>query len=389
MQKGARAADTGEQDALTLSIALQQALPVGSRVSVRWQERPGDTHTCTLAGSDELDAVLGACALQLLSGEATARATPTTDVHAPDAPDRIEHLWQTAAGSQAAIVATLAEAVAPPARVAWLELAKRLVDAHLVAARAQARIESLEKSERLQQALYEIANLAGSDLEMTEMLRRIHGVVASLMYAGNFYIVLYDEADESVRFLYFADRLDPFVAAPEQSIPASEMPNSLTLALLRHGEPVQGRSDDVREQLGVGADQRHGPDAEDWLGVPMRRDDRVCGAIVVQTYDRPGVYCDEERALLVFVAQHILTALDRHQAREELERRVEERTLALQLSNRDLQAEIVERQRGERLQRALFRIAELSITSDTLERFYAQVHDVVGELLYARNFYIA
>jgi hypothetical protein len=51
--------------------------------------------------------------------------------------------------------------------------------------------------------------------------------------------------------------------------------------------------------------------------------------------------------------------------------------------------EIVERQRGERLQRALFRIAELSITSETLERFYAQVHDVVGELLYARNFYIA
>src|SRR5207342_3122679 len=52
-------------------------------------------------------------------------------------------------------------------------------------------------------------------------------------------------------------------------------------------------------------------------------------------------------------------------------------------------AEIVERQRSERLQRALFRIAELSITSESLERFYAEVHDVVGELLYARNFYIA
>ena len=136
-------------------------------------------------------------------------------------------------------------------------------------------------------------------------------------------------------------------------------------------------------------DPSHGPDSEDWLGVPMRRDDRVCGAIVVQSYDRPDSYGEEERALLLFVAQHILTALDRYQAREELERRVEERTQALQLSNRDLQAEIVERQRAERLQRALFRIAELSITSETLERFYAQVHDVVGELLYARNFYIA
>src|SRR5690606_18484908 len=51
--------------------------------------------------------------------------------------------------------------------------------------------------------------------------------------------------------------------------------------------------------------------------------------------------------------------------------------------------EIVERQRAERLQRALYRITELSVTAGSLERFYADVHNVVGELLYARNFYIA
>ena len=254
---------------------------------------------------------------------------------------------------------------------------------------ARARVESLEKSERLQQALYEIADLAGSDLEMDEMLQRLHAVVAGLMYAENFYIVLFDDVRDSYRFLYFADRLDPYVAEPEREILARESPNSLTLALLHHGEPVRGSSDHVLRRLGVERDDNHGPDSEDWLGVPMRRDDRVCGAIVVQSYDRPDSFGDEERALLAFVAQHILTALDRHQAREELERRVEERTQALQQSNRDLQSEIVERQRAERLQRALFRIAELSITSETLERFYTQVHDVVGELLYARNFYIA
>ncbi|GAB2611698.1 EAL domain-containing protein [Novilysobacter erysipheiresistens] len=254
---------------------------------------------------------------------------------------------------------------------------------------ARARVESLEKSERLQQALYEIADLAGSDLEMDEMLQRLHAVVAGLMYAENFYIVLFDDARDSYRFLYFADRLDPYVAEPEREILARDSPNSLTLALLHLGEPVRGSSDEVRVRLGVARDDNHGPDSVDWLGVPMRRDDRVCGAIVVQSYDRPDCFGDEERALLAFVAQHILTALDRHQAREELERRVEERTQALRQSNRDLQGEIVERQRAERLQRALFRIAELSITSETLERFYAQVHDVVGELLYARNFYIA
>ena len=48
---------------------------------------------------------------------------------------------------------------------------------------------------------------------------------------------------------------------------------------------------------------------------------------------------------------------------------MQERTAELQQANRDLQAEVAERQRAQELQRALFRIAELSMTSATLERF--------------------
>src|SRR5690606_7496551 len=48
-----------------------------------------------------------------------------------------------------------------------------------------------------------------------------------------------------------------------------------------------------------------------------------------------------------------------------------------------------ERQRSERLQRVLFRISELSVTAASLERFYADVHELVDGLLYAKNFYVA
>ena len=56
---------------------------------------------------------------------------------------------------------------------AWLQLATILVDASLHAAYAHLRIRKLEKSKQLQQALYEIADLAGADLELGEMLRRV------------------------------------------------------------------------------------------------------------------------------------------------------------------------------------------------------------------------
>ncbi len=60
----------------------------------------------------------------------------------------------------------------PPAREALGrdELAS-LLDA------AEQRIDSLHRSERLKQALYEIADLAGGSLELQEMLRRIHAIV--------------------------------------------------------------------------------------------------------------------------------------------------------------------------------------------------------------------
>lgn len=364
-----------------LAAALLEALPAGSQIAVSWRTAQGQVAESFTPGAD---GALRASALDRL--ECDPPAIGASDERYAD---RIEAAWWLQDRSRASLAVQMPRALPAWLRAGWLAMARQVVAAELAALRAHARAEALEKSERLQQALFGIADLAGSGLEMSDLLSRIHGVVCGLMYAENFYIVLYDDIADTMRFLYFADRNDPYVANPLQAIRGEDMPTSLTLALLRHGEPLQGSSAQLRERLSVPHDERHGPDSADWLGVPMRREERVCGAVVVQNYDSADSYGEEDRALLAFVAQHILTALDRYRAREELERRVAERTYALQLSNRDLQAEIIERQRAERLQRALFRIAELTITSDTLERFYSQVHDVVSELLYARNFYIA
>ncbi|MGN6512137.1 MAG: EAL domain-containing protein [Lysobacteraceae bacterium] len=354
--------------------ALLAPLPAGSQVLALWRAEEGDAE---LAASPGVSPALRALAGRALDGEAPS---PT--------PAGLVEAWDDA-GARCVLALHLAEPV--PARTldGWRALARRTVAATVAARRAKARIDSLQRTQRLQRALYEIADLASANLEMGEMLGRIHALVGGLMYAANFFIVLYDELHESVRFLYFADQRDPWEPDPESEIPVAEMGNSLTVTLLHHGKPLRGPSARLRSEMGVKRDARHGPDSADWLGVPMRRDDRVSGAIVVQSYDRPGLYTDEDRALLEYVAQHIQTALDRKQVQVELERRVDARTLELQQANLVLQAEIIERQRAEKLQRALYRITELSVTAGTLERFYADVHWIVGELLYARNFYIA
>jgi diguanylate cyclase (GGDEF)-like protein len=243
-------------------------------------------------------------------------------------------------------------------------------------------VERLEKAQRLQHALYAIADLASSDLEMAEMLQSIHSIVGELMYAENFYIALLDESGQRMRFIYFADTVDTLSVMQDKYFSTEEMRNSITLALMRHGKTMRGPSESVREALGVTRDAFQGTVANDWLGVPLVSGGKVHGAVVVQSYQEEVGYTEEDAALLGYVAQHILTALQRKQAHDDLEDRVEART-------RELKLEIAERERGERLQAAFLRIAELASTAETIDGFYRGAHAVVGELLYAKNFYVA
>lgn len=262
-----------------------------------------------------------------------------------------------------------------------------LIDA-LEKARLRASVERLEQSEKLQRALFAIADMAGSDLDMPKMLYGLHQIVNGLMYAENFYIALHDRVTDTIRFLYFADVADSETPDLKEVFPMARFEHGLTWYLIHGGRPLMGSHDQLARQVS-GPLNTLGTRSFDWLGVPMTRGNTVYGALVVQSYVERQRYTEHDKALLSFVGSHILTALERKQAHEELERRVEQRTRELAKANEVLTAEAQERQRGERLQRALFRIAELSNTAGSMEEFYAAVHLVVGELINAKNFYIA
>ena len=253
------------------------------------------------------------------------------------------------------------------------------------------RIGQLEHAERLQRALFAITDISASDLDMAEMLQGLHGIIGSLMYAENLYIAEYDRQSDSIQFIYFSDRNDASMAVDlYQRRPLASLQHGLTWHVLRGAAPLRGTLDEIRVAVSHRAPLRsQGTAAHNWLGVPMLADGEVRGMMAVQTYTEAVQFTDADQALLSFVASHILTALDRRRSRAELEALVESRTRELAEANRVLQAEVSERERGERLQAALYRIAELSGHDVGLEDFCASVHAIVGQLIEARNFYIA
>src|SRR5690606_9099587 len=174
--------------------------------------------------------------------------------------------------------------------------------------------------------------------------------------------VLYDGHRQTMRFLYFVDKLDPWVNDPGEEMPVTEEENTLTMHLVRSGEALRGPSLELRERHGIPHNEASGPDSADWLGVPMCRDEQVVGAIVVQNYERPDLYTEDDRILLAYVAQHILTAIDRHEARGQLERRGEERTAELRQAHLALPVGVAERQGARAPQRPPLRAARTART---------------------------
>jgi len=75
--------------------------------------------------------------------------------------------------------------------------------------------------------------------------------------------------------------------------------------------------------------------------------------------------------------------------RDQLEVLVSERTLELELTNRQLKEEIDRHRQSEILQSALFQISEKASQSEDLDALFRAIHGIISSLLYARNFYIA
>ncbi|WP_397607722.1 EAL domain-containing protein [Silanimonas sp.] len=258
-----------------------------------------------------------------------------------------------------------------------------LADAEREIDRLRMELDRRAHAMRFQEALFAISEVASSSKPTAEVMAAMHRIVGTLMYAENFFIALRDPERRTLRFVYFADSEDADGLDPDLEIPESELLGSLTVQVIQRQQALRGPSEQLAASLGM-QDEAQGPESNDWLGVPMTSDGITQGAVVVQSYRPEHTYSAEDEQLLSYVAEHIATALARRQSTIELERRVQQRTEALQ-------AEVVERERAERLQTALYRITALASRheSDDDARFYADVHSIVGELIDARNFYIA
>jgi signal transduction histidine kinase len=225
------------------------------------------------------------------------------------------------------------------------QLAGALVALGQRVAELEAGQAELQRSELVQAALYRIADAASAVEDMPEFYGAIYQIVGELMYAQNFYIALYDEVRQMINFPFYVDenvdteRPDPNVWHKMGLGHAK----GITAFILRTRQPLLLPRAKYQELVRRGEVELLGAPPVDWLGVPLKTSQHILGVLVVQSYTEDIRYQEKDKELLIFVAQHIATALERVRLLDETRARLSElslvndvgRALARQL---DLQA---------------------------------------------------
>lgn len=241
----------------------------------------------------------------------------------------------------------------------------------------------LNKYQKLQDrytALFKLNQLSIDCANLNTFFEQVHRSIASVMSANNFYIVLYDQTLSTLDLTYHVDEKDEM---EKRIYSLNDFSGSMTNYVIETGKTLLATPEVIAQLEQEEKIKAVGAASIDWLGVPLIHDGFVIGVMAVQSYSAETRYQESERDLLEFTAQHIVTALTRLQDRGRLQAAVDART-------RELMQQIRDREKAELLQESLYRISELTNDPDLdIDKFYGMVHNIVGQLINAENFYIA
>ncbi len=172
-------------------------------------------------------------------------------------------------------------------------------------------ISGRKRAEALSSALYRIAQKASAAQDLQQFFAAIHGIVDELMCARNFSIVIHDPESQSLSFPYFVDE--------QHSAPAKQA-SGLIEYVLRTGEPLLCTPEVAQQMQRRGEVELTGKPPLHWLGVPLKVNHHVLGAIVLKSYSKNTRFSEHDKEVLTLVSQQLAAAIDRKRNEQALRR---------------------------------------------------------------------
>ncbi|GJM40168.1 MAG: hypothetical protein DHS20C20_04500 [Ardenticatenaceae bacterium] len=162
------------------------------------------------------------------------------------------------------------------------------------------------EAKKLQTAVYQIAQAADQAKTLDDLIRNLHVIVQTVMFADNFYIALHDLPENAIIFPYYVDEKKektPYIRRPFSS--------GLTEYVLHFAKSLLVNKDQYIDLLARNEIVAFGAIPAVYLGVPLLVDGQPIGVMSVQHYQDPHAFGERERDMLEFVASQVAQTIDR------------------------------------------------------------------------------
>jgi len=209
----------------------------------------------------------------------------------------------------------------------------------------QTQLEQAERDREIQSAVFRIAEIASSSEDMSEFYADLHQIVRNLTSTDAFFIATYHQEEHCLSYPYYEDphddaqKLDTLPLRNRALIPVEQLQTSFTWKVIRTNEAVRING---QQMMGIGKT------SEDWLGIPLRQNGKPIGVVAIQSYQPGFRYTDTEVEMMVFMANHIGTALQRRRdsfALKEAHDNLQNSAKELEQANQALTQEIQENEK--------------------------------------------
>jgi len=182
-------------------------------------------------------------------------------------------------------------------------------------------VSDRKRAETLNSALFTVAEKACSTQDLQQFFAAIHGIVDELMPARNFSIAIHDPESQLLTFPYFVDE--------RESAPApARAARGLVEYVLRTGEPLLCASQQIEQMQQRREIELATPPPLYWLGVPLRANHHVFGALVLKSYSESVLLRERDKEVLSLISRQLAATLE-HKRNEQALRRSEVRYRSL------------------------------------------------------------
>ena len=176
-------------------------------------------------------------------------------------------------------------------------------------------ISNQVRKEELEEVVYNISNAASTIADFNEFSLFIRNELQKIIETNNFYIAMYDEKSGMISTPVFVDEKEEIEVFPAEK--------SLTGYVIKTKKSLIINRQEYQELIKSGAVDLIGEPAEKWVGVPLKINENVIGAIVVQSYVNENAYTNEDVNLLEFVSEQISAIILRKKNEKDLQNAVE------------------------------------------------------------------